>query len=441
MNKLLLPVCIFFLMLATACTRSEFAQDIPETNFSNSYAYGEDSIPLPDINDAFVGVLAPNPPFPGRYALINGGFSGSTSTKGYKFGDKVTVSINNPILVLGDSMSIFSSWSIFHSRNGNIEPIINNSSTQDNTVSTQNSSIFDSVFTYTIQAGDAGTTVLFQPNLVIVPKNKWPVTVISADTTMGTVSGSGNYCKQSPFSIHAFPNPGYVFHQWEFITEGSEPSTTSLSETETQVMLTDEKPVTIKAHFRYENKAIVTVSSDGHGSVSGGGVIPINTPFTISATPAPGYEFDYWTKDGTWISDNPNYTTTVTTNDPVTFIAYFKESITTTFNVSYMVDMQGFESQSTIEYTDPSGQGHVETLTPITHSYNVKQGSNVRISIQLNSYYSDIIYCMYKAPDGSIRDMSANTSMIVDYFDYENASGENNVIIRAETFDFREEFQ
>lgn len=106
-----------------------------------------------------------------------------------------------------------------------------------------------------------------------------------------------------------------------------------------------------------------------------------------------------------------------------------------------MVDMQGFESQSTIEYTDPSGQGHVETLTPITHSYNVKQGSNVRISIQLNSYYSDIIYCMYKAPDGSIRDMSANTSMIVDYFDYENVSGENNVIIRAETFDFREEFQ
>ncbi len=59
MNKLLLPVCIFFLMLATACTRSEFAQDIPETSFSNSYAYGEDSIPLPDINDAFVGVLAP----------------------------------------------------------------------------------------------------------------------------------------------------------------------------------------------------------------------------------------------------------------------------------------------------------------------------------------------------------------------------------------------
>ena len=103
--------------------------------------------------------------------------------------------------------------------------------------------------------------------------------------------------------------------------------------------------------------------------------------------------------------------------------------------------MQGFESQSTIEYTDPSGQGHAETLTPITHSYNVKQGSNVRISIQLNSYYSDIIYCMYMAPDGSIRDMSANTSMIVDYFDYENVSGENNVIIRAETFDFREEFQ
>ena len=360
--------------------------------------------------------------------------------KAINVGDKVTVSINNPILVLGDSMSIFSSWSIFHSINGKIESSIN-SYTQDNTVSAQNSSIFDSVFTYTIQEGDAGTTVLFQPNLVIVPKNKWPVTVISADTTMGTVSGSGNYCKQSPFSIHAFPNPGYVFHQWEFITEGSEPSTTSLSETETQVMLTDEKPVTIKAHFRYENKAIVTVSSDGHGSVSGGGVIPINTPFTISATPAPGYEFDYWTKDGTWVSDNPNYTTTVTTNDPVTFIAYFKESITTTFNVSYMVDMQGFESQSTIEYTDPSGQGHVETLTPITHSYNVKQGSNVRISIQLNSYYSDIIYCMYKAPDGSIRDMSANTSMIVDYFDYENASGENNVIIRAETFDFREEFQ
>lgn len=83
MNKLLLPVCLL-LMLATACTRSEFAQDIPETSFSNSYAYGEDSIPLPDINDAFVGVLDPNPPFPGRYALINGSFSGSISTKGYK---------------------------------------------------------------------------------------------------------------------------------------------------------------------------------------------------------------------------------------------------------------------------------------------------------------------------------------------------------------------
>lgn len=67
-----------------------------------------------------------------------------------------------------------------------------------------------------------------------------------------------------------------------------------------------------------------------------------------------------------------------------------------------MVDMQGFESQSTIEYTDPSGQGHVETLTSITHSYNVKQGSNIRISIQLNSYYSDIIYLLHVQGSGRI---------------------------------------
>ena len=67
----------------------------------------------------------------------------------------------------------------------------------------------------------------------------------------------------------------------------------------------------------------VEASDSTQGSVDGGGTYDIYAQATITATPAPGYRFDYWLSDGDTITANP-YTFGVIADRA--FVAYFADS-------------------------------------------------------------------------------------------------------------------
>ncbi len=67
----------------------------------------------------------------------------------------------------------------------------------------------------------------------------------------------------------------------------------------------------------------VSASDSTQGSVDGGGIYDIYAQATITATPAPGYRFDFWLSDGDTITANP-YTFGVIADRA--FVAYFADS-------------------------------------------------------------------------------------------------------------------
>ncbi|MBR0176244.1 MAG: choice-of-anchor J domain-containing protein [Bacteroidales bacterium] len=70
----------------------------------------------------------------------------------------------------------------------------------------------------------------------------------------------------------------------------------------------------------------ITANSNNNawGTVSGGGTYNAGATCTLSATPASGYNFESWKKNGSVISTNPNYSFTVT--ETATYTAYFAET-------------------------------------------------------------------------------------------------------------------
>lgn len=69
----------------------------------------------------------------------------------------------------------------------------------------------------------------------------------------------------------------------------------------------------------------ITANSNNNdwGTVTGGGTYEVGTTCTLTATPASGYQFQSWKKNGTVVSTNASFSFTVTEN--ATYTAYFGE--------------------------------------------------------------------------------------------------------------------
>ena len=52
----------------------------------------------------------------------------------------------------------------------------------------------------------------------------------------------------------------------------------------------------------------VTVIADEGGTVTGGGTYTYGEPVTVTATPNPGYRFDFWYESGARVTSEPSYT-------------------------------------------------------------------------------------------------------------------------------------
>ncbi len=152
----------------------------------------------------------------------------------------------------------------------------------------------------TVTVTDNATyTAFFEPN-------QYTVTVVSDNTEMGSVSGSGTFDYSTSITISAETNYGYHFTQWQ---DGN---------TDNPRTVTVTCDTTYTAFFEADDFVITVLSDDpSMGTVSGGGIYAYGSTITITAIPVDGYMFAYWQDDN---NDNPRY---ITVTGDAEYVAHF----------------------------------------------------------------------------------------------------------------------
>ena len=164
---------------------------------------------------------------------------------------------------------------------------------------------------------------------------QYTITANASPTSGGTVSGGGTYNSGATCTLTATPASGYEFLYWKKgNTQVSTNATYSFTVTES---------ATYTAYFQQSapTQYTITVNANNNawGTVSGGGQYNAGATCTLHATPASGYQFDSWKKNGNVVSTNPNYSFTVTEN--ATYTAYFSQTPVTYYTITTNVTPSG----------------------------------------------------------------------------------------------------
>ena len=145
--------------------------------------------------------------------------------------------------------------------------------------------------------------------------NTYSITATADPTDGGTVNGAGTYDHGASCTLTATTNTGYTFVNW---TKNGTQVSTNASYT-----FTVTESAAYVAHFQLQSYTITATAdpSDG-GSVSGAGTYDHGASCTLTATTNTGYTFVNWTKNGTQVSTNANYSFTVT--ESAAYVAHFQ---------------------------------------------------------------------------------------------------------------------
>ncbi len=176
---------------------------------------------------------------------------------------------------------------------------------------TENGNVVSTNRNYTFTVTSNRTLVA---NFQAQPQN-YNITVSANPTNGGTVTGGGSYQQGQSCTVNATPATGYNFVRW---TENGQQVSTNASYTFT---VTGNR--TLVAQFQPQSFSI-TASADPNngGTVTGGGTYNYGQSCTLSATPATGYTFVNWTKNGQQVSTNASYTFNVTSSGA--YVAHFQ---------------------------------------------------------------------------------------------------------------------
>ena len=176
---------------------------------------------------------------------------------------------------------------------------------------TENGTVVSTNRNYTFTVTGNRTLVA---NFQAQPQN-YTITVSANPTNGGAVTGGGTYQQGQSCTVSATPATGYTFTNW---TENGTAVSTSASYTFT---VTGNR--TLVANFTLQQFTITaTANPSNGGTVTGGGTYNYGQSCTLTATPATGYSFVRWTKNGTQVSTNATYTFTVT--GAGTYVAHFE---------------------------------------------------------------------------------------------------------------------
>ena len=134
--------------------------------------------------------------------------------------------------------------------------------------------------------------------------NRYEITVAANPTVGGTVTGGAVYDEGSSVTLIATPATGYHFVNWTL--NGNEVSTNAT------YTFTAQAAGNYIANFAINNYAITAVANPtAGGTVTGAGNYDHFSTCTLTATPATGYHFVNWTKNGTVVTTNTTYSFTV----------------------------------------------------------------------------------------------------------------------------------
>ena len=147
------------------------------------------------------------------------------------------------------------------------------------------------------------------PRTVVVTQNKtyiayfnpnsYTITLHSADSSQGNVTGSGTFNYLANRQIKAIPVTGHHFTHW---SDGDSNATRTIS------VVQDTE---LTAYFEINSYQLTVLPNDSTlGSVTGSGVYTHGTQVTVTATPAQGIRFDRW-DDNTLLR---SYSFTLTNN-------------------------------------------------------------------------------------------------------------------------------
>ena len=172
------------------------------------------------------------------------------------------------------------------------------------------------------------------------------VTVVSADTEMGTVSEGGTYDYGTEIQISATPAEGYGFVAWN---DGNTDNPRTVTVTE---------DITYTATFGAWRTITVLSADETMGTVSEGGVYVEGSQVEISANAAEHYHFVQWNDENT---DNPR-TITVTSDS--------------TFTATFAIDQHTI----TVESADAS-------MGTVSESNTYDYGTEIQISATASEHY------------------------------------------------------
>jgi hypothetical protein len=193
--------------------------------------------------------------------------------------------------------------------------------------------------------GNATYTAYFEANA----PTQYTITVNSANTSMGNVSGGGSYAQGSTATLTATANNGYSFSHWQD-NNTSNPRTITVTGNATYTAY-------FEANAPTQYTITVYSANQSMGSASGGGTYNQGTSVTISATPNSGYRFVRWQDNNI---TNPR---TITVTGNATYTAYF-ESIGGNPSNQYTISVQSFDP--TMGSVSGSGTFASGTTTTIT---------------------------------------------------------------------------
>ncbi|MEE9432072.1 MAG: T9SS type A sorting domain-containing protein, partial [Melioribacteraceae bacterium] len=150
----------------------------------------------------------------------------------------------------------------------------------------------------------------------------YTLTLITNPTDAGTVSGAGTYSHGETVQISATPNQGWFFANWTEVI-GSD-STVDPEVLITHTFLIKNNRYFI-ANFSHEIYSInVTSNPIEGGSISGSGSFFFGQTAILKALPNAGWEFDKWTKNGSDVSTNSEYSFEVSGN--ANYVCHFKRA-------------------------------------------------------------------------------------------------------------------
>ena len=201
------------------------------------------------------------------------------------------------------------------------------------------------------------------------------ISTLANPTNGGTITGGGTYNYGQTCTLTAIPSTGYDFVNWT--KNGNQVSSSpSFSFTVTEEMSE------YVAHFLLQSFTInVSSNPNNGGTVSGGGTYDYGQTCTLTATPATGYDFVNWTKNGNQVSSSPSFSFTVT--EAANYVAHFQLQ-------SFTIDASADPSSGGIV----SGQGTYDygqtcTLTATTSpGYTFLRWTKNGTQVSTNSSYS-----------------------------------------------------